>query len=291
MLSFRPLSIFFIALILAFVHKATAHPIRTSKWIKASEFKDHKARGIWKVFEKSNEQALPQFPGARPTQINPQSKITRQELIHEHKPSGRHYKRTITPEKSIVSVLVPEPSTPVRLRRHSNAHPEKDSHKSSQAGVNKPKQYGQFLTRHKAGGSVLKVEENEYSSSVSLQPSSERRIYLLSSTRFSVPFLNFAHLSFPRFPLPGVFTMVMMLLIFVWIAILTVGLVEVGDYLWNRRGAAQLEIESDNNCLENHDEDSGNRPTELVKEPFQIVVVPRVPKHEPDAIPNEAIST
>ncbi|KAJ5097445.1 hypothetical protein N7456_008166 [Penicillium angulare] len=289
MLSFRPPYILFIALIVVFVHPTAAHPVRTSKWIKTSEIKDHKARGVWKVFEKDSEHALPQFSRAKPTQIYPHSKITREESIHEHKPSGRFYKRTITPDKSILSVLVPEPSTPARLRRYSNAYPEKDSQKYSETGANKPKRYGQVLTHHKAGGSVLNVEENEYSSSLSLQPSSGRRTYLLSSTRFSVPFLNFAHLSFPHFPLPGVFTMVMMLLIFVWIAILTVGLVEVGDYLWNRREAAQLPIESESNDLENH-EDSANRPTELVKEPFQIVVVPRAPRHEPDAVQNGATS-
>jgi len=79
--------------------------------------------------------------------------------------------------------------------------------------------------------------------------------------------------------------MVMILLIFVWTAILTVGLVEVGNYLWNRRRVARLVAESDR--MANDDLVTGY--TELVKEPFQVLVTPRVPRCEPQGGENSII--
>ena len=59
------------------------------------------------------------------------------------------------------------------------------------------------------------------------------------SYRVSLPFLKFAPTSFPSFPLPGIFTTVIVLLVMVWIAILTIGLVEFGNYLWNGTGSTR----------------------------------------------------
>lgn len=69
----------------------------------------------------------------------------------------------------------------------------------------------------------------------------------------------------------------MVLLALVWVAILIIGLVEVGNYLWNRGQAYQLAGESDE--AESTDNSSG-RPVELVKEPFQFLVIPRIPRRE-----------
>lgn len=69
----------------------------------------------------------------------------------------------------------------------------------------------------------------------------------------------------------------MVLLALVWIAILTIGLVEVGNYLWNRGRASPLAGESDE---VNSGDDSAGRSVELVKEPFQVLVIPRIPRRE-----------
>ena len=79
-------------------------------------------------------------------------------------------------------------------------------------------------------------------------------------------------MSFPQFPLPSIFTTVMIILALVWVAILTIGLVEVGNYLWRRRYNARLAAESERLANE---ESSSSR--ECLKEPFQVLVVPRAP--------------
>lgn len=68
----------------------------------------------------------------------------------------------------------------------------------------------------------------------------------------------------------------MVLLALVWIAILTIGLVEVGNYLWNRGQASPL---AGNEEVGSGD-DSVGRSVELVKEPFQVLVIPRSPRRE-----------
>jgi hypothetical protein len=74
----------------------------------------------------------------------------------------------------------------------------------------------------------------------------------------------------------------MVLLALVWIAILTIGLVEVGNYIWTRGRVAplvgEIEVESD---------DSTSRSVELMKNPFQVLVVPRIPMHETVRYPDE----
>lgn len=64
----------------------------------------------------------------------------------------------------------------------------------------------------------------------------------------------------------------MVLLAMVWIAILMIGLVEFGNYLWKRRGAASLAAE----CDEEVNEDSAAGSEELLKAPLRVVVVPGV---------------
>jgi len=86
------------------------------------------------------------------------------------------------------------------------------------------------------------------------------------SYRISLPFLNFAPANFAQYPLPGIFTAVMVLLAMVWIAIFMIGLVELGNYLWKRR-ARQVEggeiSEEVSKC------------EELVKLPVRVMVIPR----------------
>lgn len=66
------------------------------------------------------------------------------------------------------------------------------------------------------------------------------------SYRISFPFLKFAPKCLPRLPLPGILTTVALLLALIWVAILTIALVELGNYLWKKRQTARLAAESDN---------------------------------------------
>lgn len=70
MLTFHPFYWSLIAVVLAIVHPAASHPIRTSKWIKTSQFEDRDHRGIWKVFEKHGKHPLPELPQAKPSQVS-----------------------------------------------------------------------------------------------------------------------------------------------------------------------------------------------------------------------------
>lgn len=97
------------------------------------------------------------------------------------------------------------------------------------------KHYGQMLghpeTQHDDTSSYHDYYDSEFYTT-SLGFSSGHYISFLSY-RVSLPFLKFAPVSFASFPLPGIFTTVIVLLAMVWIAILTIGLVEFGNYLWN----------------------------------------------------------
>lgn len=62
MRSFWGLGCLLVGLILALVEPAVSHPIRTSKWIKKTEFQDFQNRGVWKVIEKKETFYVPEVP-------------------------------------------------------------------------------------------------------------------------------------------------------------------------------------------------------------------------------------
>ncbi|KAJ5937761.1 hypothetical protein N7454_004103 [Penicillium verhagenii] len=179
------------------------------------------------------------------------------------------YERDTTSEKSIASALIPTSSISQRLYRHWR-HPQADRYESPWKTSSAPstKHYGEVLGQPKK-------EKSNYIASSSLDLSSGNYISFLSY-RISFPFLKSAPVYFPQFPLPGIFTTIMLLLALVWIAILTIGLVEVGTYLWNRGQIAQPAGESDEMVRDN----SESRADELIKEPLQVLVSPRVPRCE-----------
>jgi hypothetical protein len=86
--------------------------------------------------------------------------------------------------------------------------------------------------------------------------------------RFSIPTLRLKTAGFSQFPLPGVFTTVIILLVMVWIALFTIGLVELGNYLWSRRG--QTVVGNGNG----NDEDQNFELDELMKMPLRVVAIP-----------------
>lgn len=103
--------------------------------------------------------------------------------------------------------------------------------------------------------------------STSTSPTISNHSISLFSYRISFPFLKFAPVPFPQLPLPGIFTAVMVVLALVWVAILAIGLIEVGNYLWQRRRIAQVVAETDTIMEEN----SSGGPGPFVKVPLHMV--------------------
>lgn len=88
--------------------------------------------------------------------------------------------------------------------------------------------------------------------------------------RFSFTTLKSKAMTFPQYPLPEAFTTVIILLVMVWVAIFTIGLLELGNYIWRRRrdalareGARRL-----------HGQDPDVGLDETMKVPLRIVIAP-----------------
>lgn len=183
--------------------------------------------------------------------------------------TGLFYKRDTSSDESTASVLVPGSPSEQPHRRRSHHHEHVDS---SWRATHQTKPYGQVLGHPGVDASGDYRSENDSSTSSSPLRIAPGHYISFFSYRISFPFLKFAPMSFPQFPLPSIFTTVMIILALVWIAILTIGLVEVGNYLWRRRYTARLAAESERLANE---ESSSSR--ECLKEPFQVLVVPRAP--------------
>lgn len=65
-------SILILAVLLAVTQSTISHPIRTSKWVK-KQIPDSYAGGIWKVFEKEEDDLLPDPPHVKYNGVSPRS--------------------------------------------------------------------------------------------------------------------------------------------------------------------------------------------------------------------------
>ncbi|KAJ5126931.1 hypothetical protein N7448_007710, partial [Penicillium atrosanguineum] len=248
------------------------HPTQFAppKWIKKDQFSDAAARGTWKVFENHGydyEPALPQTKSIE-TLSN-----THDESTIERGPPGRLYKRDSSYGKSVVSVLVPvapdflpRPPQPQHHRYDANGKPQEPSSEVKTYANNK-NHYGEVMSHSQPHGEKQTSHTTAFSSAT-LKLASGYSISFFSY-RISLPFLKFAPANFPQYPLPGIFTTVMVLLAMVWIAIFMIGLVELGNYLWKRRAARQAERD------EYIRESSFDEPEELIKLPMRVMVIPR----------------
>lgn len=132
---------------------------------------------------------------------------------------------------------------------YSYDHPTTDKQEISTTGSKivpqRLKHYGElFNNQDKYHNELLEPDTELYSSStLHISPSHYISFF---SYRISFPFLKYAPKCLPRFPLPGIFKTVVLLLALVWIAILTIALVELGNYMWKKRRDARLVLESDN---------------------------------------------
>ncbi|KAJ5161670.1 hypothetical protein N7492_007062 [Penicillium capsulatum] len=229
------------------VHPTLSQPIRPPQWVKTRELEDTQSRGVWKVFEKEDNIAQ---PGASQTPSRTQPNHDNATI--NHKPPSRHYRRESVPNKSIVSVLVPVAAAPPAIEsihpEHSHAHDEQyTTYGESRHIVAVNMDHASQQAYHDLASSGLKPQ------AASKSPTSATSSHSISffSYRISFPFLKFVPAPFPQLPLPGIFTTVMVLLALVWIAIVTIGLVELGNYVWQRRTTARVAAETDQGMQEN----------------------------------------
>jgi nitrogen fixation-related uncharacterized protein len=128
--------------------------------------------------------------------------------------------------------------------------------------------YSELLSYLHAKNALNKDPNHSTPASFSLASSAGHSVSFFSY-RFSLPSLGSSTATPPRYPLPGIFTTVIILLVMVWIAIFTIGLVELGSYLWARR-EAQVDDEEE----VEHGEEGSVRLDDLKSVPFTVVVPP-----------------
>ncbi|KAJ6013780.1 hypothetical protein N7540_008371 [Penicillium herquei] len=258
MLSFRPPYLILFALVLLIIKPATSHPVRSAKWIETTQFKDYEAWAHGTVHHKKDQDPSSMATLLGPDKPQPHPRATQVDWFFE---SEHQFKRDTPLRKSSDVVPAPGHRLPAseRLHRHWKHRPKG--------------KYGEIFghAKDKAGASGVYKEESENLTSTSLRLSTSHDLSFFSY-RISFPFLKSTPMSLPQLPLPGIFTTIMILLALVWIAILAIGLVEVANYLWRRRRLAHVAADTDR--LLNEDPSS----TELVKEPFQVLIFPRTPQ-------------
>lgn len=182
------------------------------------------------------------------------------------------------PAKSVVSVLIPV--SPVSLKPPHVYQEDTFEDESFSTAKLAEKKYGQMLGNSKPNYVAGQTFRSEYPT---LQFSSGHYISFLSY-RVSFPFLKFAPTAFPSFPLPGIFTTVIILLALVWIAILTVGLVEFGNYLWRNSESARPLRQRTSRSEESINEDGhATRLERMSKVELEVVGIPRVASDEINA--------
>ncbi|KAJ5826761.1 hypothetical protein N7447_003524 [Penicillium robsamsonii] len=287
----RP-SIFTLALILAVTQSTTSHPIQTSKWVKTEQYKDPNARGIWKVFEKEPYDLKPDPPHVKYNGVSPKSYIVdsatylytqnpawptnqNNEQTEQDTPNNRYATGTSESGKPTVSILIPaSPGIPEPMHKHYSQHTGEKEHQSPKdesidaLAAQRQDHYRDILQYLHTKATLNKEHKHTtsaYSSHSLLGYSSSFFTY-----RFSLPTLRSKTLTFSHYPLPGVFPTVIILLVMVWVSIFTIGLLELGNYLWRRRGQASVG-ESDR-VLES--EECNVHVDETMKIPLRIIVAP-----------------
>ncbi|KAJ5687328.1 hypothetical protein N7536_009947 [Penicillium majusculum] len=273
----RP-SILTLALILAVAHPTTSHPIRTSKWVKTEQFPDPNAQGIWKVFEKEAYDLLPDPPHVK-YNGNPAWPTNQSNEPAEQDTQNNRYKTgTSESGKPTVSILIPaSPEIPEPMHKpddqqteekHQNHSPEDKESPINSPAAQRQGHYNDILqylhTKHAINNDHKHTTPAPFSHSSSGHSTSS------FAYRFSFTTLRSKALTFPQYPLPEVFTTVIILLVMVWIAIFTIGLLELGSYVWRRRREALARVDAQR--LHSQDPDVGL--DETMKVPLRIVNAP-----------------
>ncbi|KAJ6181031.1 hypothetical protein N7519_011492 [Penicillium mononematosum] len=273
----RP-SILLLAFILALTQSTTSHPIRTSKWVKIEQFEDPNDRGIWKVFEKEGyHDQLPDPPhvkynGNPAWPANQNNKQTEQGT-----PNDRYKTGTSEWGKPTVSILIPASTeTPDQIHKpYSQQTGEKqedysEDKESSLDTLDAQRQghYNEILQYPHTDGAIN--NEHKYPAPAFFSHTSSSGWTSFFAYRFPFPTLRSEAVASPQYPLPRVFTTVIVLLVMVWVAIFTIGLLELGNYLWRRRA----ETLGREDVQGRHSEEEDASFDETMKVPLTIVLAP-----------------
>ncbi|KAJ5956856.1 hypothetical protein N7501_011135 [Penicillium viridicatum] len=271
----RP-SILTLGLILAVAHSTTSHPIRTSKWVKIEQFLDPNAQGIWKVFEKEGYDQLPDPPHVKyngnPAWPTNQSN----EPAEQDTPNNRYKTGTSESGKPTVSILIPaspeipeppnKPYDQAKEERQQNHSPEDKESPIHSPAAQRQGHYNDILQYLHTKNAL----NNEHKHTTPFSHSSSGHSTSSFTYRLSFTTLRSKAMTFSQYPLPEAFTTVIILLVMVWIAMFTIGLLELGNYLWRRRREALAREGAQR--LHNPDPDVGL--DETTKVPLRIVIAP-----------------
>ncbi|KAJ5578342.1 uncharacterized protein N7459_007306 [Penicillium hispanicum] len=245
------LSWMLVALFLLIVHPVTSHPIQASTWTETNRFKDPEPRG--------SRNALKKIQGTWPELSHTKFKSA-STPVHDDEGNiasgseslGRHHTSGFIFEKPIIPVLVPvSVSSAWKQHQKQHHHVEEQNHPNPEIkpiATYREDQYGEIVGRPHTSAKGLYGHPTEYYSASSRLSSGHYLPFF--SYRMSFPYLKSAPVTFPQIPLPGVFTAVMVLLALVWITIVTIGVVEFGNHLWNRRRVSRLAAECDRDLNE-----------------------------------------
>ncbi|CAG8908173.1 unnamed protein product [Penicillium egyptiacum] len=268
----RP-SIVSLALILALTQSTISHPIRTIKWVKTEQFQDPKDRGIWKVFEKEGYDQLPDPPHIR-YNGNPAWPNRNNEQLEQDTPNDRYKTGTSEWGKPTVSILIPaSPVIPMQKPYSQKTGEKQENHSEDKGGsinasaAQRQGHYSDILQSLHTKGALR--NEHKYTPPAPFSYSSSDHSTSFFAYRCSFPTLRLETMSLPQYPLPGGFTTVIILLVMVWIAMFTIGLLELGNYLWRRR--AETEGREDVQGLHSQEDVSFD---ETMKMPLTIVIAP-----------------
>ncbi|KAJ5975667.1 hypothetical protein N7481_009374 [Penicillium waksmanii] len=207
---------------------AISHPIQPSQWAGSRDINDANTQDARTPYDEAR--TLSSLESARAkfklsNSINSDPAIEGEELDNSYTPGDD------VPTKPVVSVLIPVSHISVNPHEVYGYDDELESDPINVVEVTN-KKYGQMLGHPKTPYDAIHGYESEFYSASTPRYSSGHYISFLSY-RVSIPLMKFFPAAFPAFPLPGIFTAIIVLLALVWIAIFTIGLVEFGNYLWN----------------------------------------------------------
>ncbi|CAG7991224.1 unnamed protein product [Penicillium salamii] len=272
----RPSHFLFTLLILTFIHSVTSQPIKTNKWIKPDPFEDLNPLGTWKTLEKESQSFFPtpshvnhnhiQNPTWRPTSHD-------NEATERVGPNHSYTKGTPPPgipAVPVVSVLLP---TTDKLQKHYSEYmnitpgpkTELEGISTNAIASDRQNRYNEFLRNMHIKNAIH--QEHGETTSMAFSASSSGHTVSFFAYRISIPTLRFNFSSLAGYPFPGVVTTVIILLVLVWIAIITIGLVELGNYIWIRRRQADIGDARG-------DEEQSVELDELTKIPISVVAIP-----------------
>jgi hypothetical protein len=162
------------------------------------------------------------------------------------------------------------------MHKHYSQHTEENEHYFSEDKENTihvpaaqtQDQYSKIL--HYLYSKNTLHNAHNHATPTSSSHSSEGYLTSFFIYRFSFPTLRSKAMMFPHYHLPGAFTTVIILLVMVWVAIFTIGLLELGNYLWRRRGQTMV---GDGDRVPDSEERNLDLD-ETMKVPLRIITAP-----------------